>query len=125
MNNTEDNKQKQEESLDALIWEIANLTEDGISEVEFNQIKALLKSHIPQWIPCSERLPEVGQQVLIYCTSRFGNFDPDSYPSIECAVLKKETDGTLQFKEYSEEWPDWDLKDVSHWQPMPSAPVVK
>lgn len=67
----------------------------------------------PRWIPCSERLPEDGRQVLVYARS------------VHYALAKydemREADGT-----YKKQWvtfdawkPFYTIKEVIAWMPLP------
>ena len=105
--------------LDDALEAIRKLPNAGIywfvsAEAVFN---ALLKvpSAQPeqQWIPCSERLPENGEQVLVYARS------------VHYALAKydkmREVDGT-----YKKQWvtfdawkPFYTIKEVIAWMPLP------
>ena len=69
--------------------------------------------HKTEWIPCSERLPEVPRQVLVYARS------------VHYALAKydemRQADGT-----YKKEWvtfdawkPYYTIKDAIKWMPLP------
>ena len=67
----------------------------------------------PRWIPCSERLPEEGRQVLVY--ARSVHFALAKYDEM------READGT-----YEKQWvtfdawkPFYKIKGVIAWQPLP------
>ena len=66
------------------------------------------------WIPCSERMPEIGQEVLAFYPRWF---DPGIKGFSGCCVAS--FDGLV-----------WDVhgefnpgqKDITHWQPLPAVP---
>lgn len=67
----------------------------------------------PRWIPCSERLPEDGRQVLVY--ARSVHFALAKYEEM------READGT-----YKKQWvtfdawkPFYKIKEVIAWMPLP------
>lgn len=86
----------------------------GIPCTEVNALKALPSVQSEQrWIPCSERLPENGRQVLVYARS------------VHYALAKydemREADGT-----YKKQWvtfdawkPYYTIKEVIAWMPLP------
>ena len=68
----------------------------------------------PHWIPCSERLPEDGRQVLVF--ARSVHFALAKYDEM------READGT-----YKKQWvtfdawkPFYTIKEVIAWMPLPS-----
>lgn len=74
------------------------------------------------WIPCSEKLPDVGQQVL--------TFRPDTnhfYPTSEdpvhiCLVYRRKGNGYLSRGWYWQEFGSMTYRasEMTHWQPVPS-----
>lgn len=69
----------------------------------------------PQWIPCSEKLPEDGRQVLVY--ARSVHFALAKYDEM------READGT-----YEKQWvtfdawkPFYKIKEVVAWMPLPES----
>ena len=62
----------------------------------------------PKWIPVTERLPKVGQRILVYCESK----------TIEKHVTACTYTGGLygcpQFSRH--------VRKVTHWMPMPEPP---
>ena len=78
-----------------------------------NEINELESKPEPHWIPCSERLPENGRQVLVYARS------------VHYALAKydemREADGT-----YKKQWvtfdawkPFYSIKEVIAWCELP------
>jgi hypothetical protein len=57
----------------------------------------------PQWIPCSERMPEVGQDIVAICKKSF--FKSNTYPLID------EEDVIFLVR-----------LGMSHWMPLPPPP---
>lgn len=65
---------------------------------------------IPEWIPVSERMPEEGQHIIIFCDGAF-------VLSAQCRdgeFFDVVRDGEEFFETVS--------RCVTHWQPMPAAP---
>ena len=65
---------------------------------------------LPQWIPCSERLPELDTRVLLYFASCGGH--------IEDGCIGDEGDGSYHY------FFDGDslMTEPTHWMPLPAAP---
>lgn len=61
-----------------------------------------------RWIPCSDRLPEIGVTVLTL----------DKYKHVKSRVRKSYVDGTPYF------YPDGlePNRHITHWQPLPELP---
>ena len=66
--------------------------------------KAFLSEHFAEqrWIPVAERLPERGQEVIIFCER--------TQPNI------------FSYHFWSAEYNSW--KGVTHWMPLPNPPNV-
>jgi hypothetical protein len=67
-------------------------------------------ARMPRWIPVTERLPEVGEQVLCYCRANIYE------------VMKMRTDGVWVHndKVYDSAYMSG---FVTHWMPLPGAPT--
>lgn len=67
--------------------------------------KAFLSEHFaePKWIPVKEKLPERGQEVIVFSGG----------------VLKPEI---FSYHFWSPEYNSW--QNITHWMPMPGAPIV-
>lgn len=89
-----------------------SLCEDGYCERFYGKTGNFIDL-IPHWIPCSERLPDDGRQVLVYAIS------------VHYALAKydemREADGT-----YKKQWvtfdawkPYYTIKEVVAWMPLP------
>ncbi len=91
---------------DALLMEL-DMTEDlsAYDAVVFEEmVNAIPTADVPQWIPCSERLPEKDEDVLCYI--RCASFD---YMNV------------LWRDDYSGDWADGDNfhHEVIAWMPLP------
>lgn len=66
------------------------------------------------WIKTSERMPEIGQEVLATHENWKGS----------CIVAKYEQDDdyTIEWLVWTQGTDKWDLHLVSHWQPLPEPP---
>ena len=66
-----------------------------------------------QWVPCSERLPENGRQVLVF--ARSVHFALAKYDEM------READGTykMQWVTFDAWKPFYKIKDVIAWMPLP------
>jgi hypothetical protein len=77
------------------------------------------------WIPCADRLPKKGQEVLIYLDENEGGMLELGYTSlITIAIYTGEGD------EWSRDWeadanaPIEDGCQPTHWMPLPEPPTV-
>jgi len=85
---------------DGTAWLIPNIAEDGEKAIDI-AIKAV-EHHEPHWIPVTERLPEVGESVLI-C---------DAYGDI---CIGHRTRSGYYFPDFCED----KIKDVRAWEELP------
>lgn len=76
---------------------------------------------ISKWISVKDRLPEISQNVLVYCP-RFGDL------IVVCYILPKEMRGrcgidceSFWFLEDSSNTA-YSCNEVTHWQPLPDPP---
>ena len=99
----------------ALIGEMHNvILEDGEDRrIFYEVIERQPTIEEPQWIPCSERLPKDGRQVLVYARST--HYALAKYDEM------READGT-----YKKQWvtfdawkPFYTIKEVLAWMPLP------
>lgn len=66
---------------------------------------------VNRWIPCAERLPECGQDVIIYVKSWTDT--PIQIAHLQDDIILWElSDGEFYFS----------LEDVTHWMPLPEQP---
>lgn len=61
-----------------------------------------------RWIPVSERLPEVGQRILVYCESKTIKMHVTT-----CTYMA----GRFGSKQFSRH-----VRNVTHWMPLPEPP---
>lgn len=66
------------------------------------------------WIPCSERLPESDQEVLVIVSGKAGNIT--LVDSVEIGNFDRDEGWILEM------WPEWEDLNVTHWMPMPEPP---
>jgi hypothetical protein len=76
------------------------------------------------WIPCSERLPELGEYAWIYLT--------DDHKEPRCTVARRIETGKIREGESEigwecapepHDWGPWLYKhEVTHWMPLPEPP---
>lgn len=67
-----------------------------------------------RWIPCSERLPESGLEVLVIVSGKVGNIT--LVDSVEIGNFDRDEGWILEM------WPEWEDPNVTHWQPLPELP---
>jgi hypothetical protein len=68
-----------------------------------------------KWVPCSERVPEIGVAVLIWVRGPNGG-------TAAVAVLDPDWGETPVWVCPSDFCPRWDVDDVTHWMPLPEGP---
>lgn len=81
-------------------------TEHNEALAAIQRVEALLES--TRWIPCTERMPELGERVLVWNSTR------------KCVVSDRRMlsyDGSRWY------WGGGSM-DVTHWQPLPKGPEV-
>lgn len=100
----------------AIIWVKTECNPYGKPTIDFESGKKVIK-HLeqlpsaqpePQWIPCSERLPEDSRDVIIFTAS--GVIGIGSF--IRTSWFQWYSGGGLPV-------------DVTHWMPLPDAPEVE
>lgn len=78
---------------------------------------------VMRWIPVSERLPEPDTEVLVYGKSPWAK---EPYARIDTWAMQREA--PLSFSSATIEtgymWDESDFDDISHWMPLPPAPVA-
>ena len=100
-------------AIDEIARWIGYLDDDMIGRIQLGLKRLSSEEPKTEWIPCSERLPEVPRQVLVYARS------------VHYALAKydemRQADGT-----YKKEWvtfdawkPYYTIKDAIKWMPLP------
>lgn len=81
---------------------------DGMDEVNEACRMGMEALERTRWIPCSERLPDIGATVLTL----------DKYEHVASRMRKSYVDGTPYF------YPDWlePGRHITHWMPLPELP---
>lgn len=94
---------KAAELLKKLQYQKAQMGQLSIQDEYFKQ--ALEK--LPRWTACSERMPSIGQEVIIFCNEK---------------VMSGYSLGEdKKFYETVEEY--WSPGEPTHWMPLPEAPL--
>ena len=74
------------------------------------------------WISVQDRVPEVGQEVLVYGQSPW-----EKAPSIKVDLWDEIHEAPVSFSSATvcvgEGWTENESDDITHWQPLPSAPA--
>ena len=73
-----------------------------------NQVASSSKQLASKWIPVTERLPEVGQRILVYCESKTIEMH------ITTCTYMAGRFGSKQFSRH--------VRNVTHWMPLPEPP---
>ena len=75
-----------------------------------------------QWVSVEERVPEVGQEVLVYGKSPW-----ESSPSIKVDRWDEIHEAPVSFSSATicvgEGWTENDSDDITHWSPLPPPPT--
>lgn len=79
--------------------------------VKVNPVKPTMGN---TWIPCSERLPESGLEVLVIVSGKVGNIT--LVDSVEIGNFDRDEGWILEM------WPEWEDPNVTHWQPLSELP---
>ena len=80
------------------------------------QVERAVEGVKPKWISLEERLPEINQHCLVFLKG--GYTDADEW------IIHHES--PVSFSSHAiptgAAWRDYDLDDVTHWQPLPEPP---
>lgn len=87
---------------------------DGLDEVNEACRMGMEALKRTRWIPCSERLPESDQEVLVIVSGKAGNIT--LVDSVEIGNFDRDEGWILEM------WPEWEDLNVTHWMPMPEPP---
>lgn len=82
---------------------------------------ALLKKHI--WIPVSERLPDVGQRVLVYAVGKIDGFIGDHVTEICERFIQRIFPSSPGHEIWSSPYQFFHTDyEITHWMPLPEMP---
>lgn len=77
----------------------------------------------PQWIPCSERFPELDQQVLVYAIGKEDGFIGDSVIALSKRFIFRLFSSSDGVEEWRSPWQYFSSNyEITHWMPLPNAP---
>lgn len=85
-----------------------------------------LKEHFaePRWIPVTERLPEKKGMYLVHekAFNKWGG-----YMNVVCFSpcydgVEEHLKGRKMWYDYDSEWGDFEIRNVTHWMPLPEPP---
>jgi hypothetical protein len=76
---------------------------------------------IPKWIPVTERLPEVGEDVLIYAVGKSDDFS--SVIAITDRIIFRLFPSSEGVETWSSPWQYFMTNyEITHWMPLPEPP---
>ena len=77
-----------------------------------------------EWIPVTERLPELDQEVLVYAVGKIDGFIGDSVYALTERVLFKFFPSSEGTEEWRSPW-QYFMEDyeITHWMPLPEPPM--
>jgi hypothetical protein len=76
------------------------------------------------WIKCSDRMPEMGERVLIYAVKEF-HYEHDRIEIaalVDNILLAWEQVPKLRFEVCEDSGSYYNADNVTHWQPLPAKP---
>ena len=86
-----------------------------------------LMENRPRWISVEERLPEDKCECLVYVKThnKFSGYMTISwfYPCYDCSA--PDLKGRKVWTGYDSEWGVFELRNVTHWMPLPEPPEVE
>ncbi len=76
-----------------------------------------------EWIPCSERMPELGQEVLVYAIGKDDGFIGDAVTTISERFIFRLFPSSDGVEEWRSPWEYFDSNyEITHWMPLPEPP---
>lgn len=77
----------------------------------------------PQWIPCSERLPEDGQEVLVYAVGKADGFIGDNVIALSERFMFRLFPAWNGVGQWKSPWEYFSSNyEITHWMPLPDPP---
>jgi len=97
------------QKAERILMQIGLASHSGAME-DFKDIAEICQAYLDQqWIPVSERLPDLYQRVLTWTV------DADDIPTVLIAHWNGDKEGFLGLNGYKD-------RDVTHWMPLPEPP---
>ncbi len=94
-----------------------------------NEVVNFLKSRPsaqsePRWIPCSEMMPEIGREVLVYAVGKDDGFIGDSVIALSERFIFRLFPSSEGVEEWRSPWVYFDSNyEITHWMPLPKPPT--
>ena len=115
----------------AILWVKTECNPYGKPTIDFESGKKVIK-HLEQmqsahperrWIPCSERLPELDQEVLVYAIGKDDGFIGDAVTTISERFIFRLFPSSDGVEEWRSPWEYFDSNyEITHWMPLPEPP---
>lgn len=87
------------------------------------EIERMVVADKPRWIPVTERLPELNQEVLVYAVGKIDGFIGSSVFALSERFLFKFFPSSKGTEEWRSPW-QYFMEDyeITHWMPLPEPP---
>ncbi len=81
------------------------------------------RDYEPKWIPVTERVPELGQEVLVYAIGKDDGFIGDSVIALSERFIFRLFPSSDGVEEWRSPWQYFDSNyEITHWMPLPEPP---
>lgn len=82
-----------------------------------------LAAQLPKWIPVTERLPELDQEVLVYAIGKDDGFIGNAVTTISERFIFRLFPSSDGVEEWRSPWEYFNSNyEITHWMPLPDAP---